>query len=248
LYPLEQKYSRYNLSIADLIDNGIVFEVICVFSEFGNIFNINNESSTMIKIGLLLCDDVDRDAQAEFGSYRNMFQNGLDPSHSLIDLVPIRCFDGELLPEKPSHFSGYVISGSKHGVYDNLLWITNLLQFIRDCWISKTRMIGVCFGHQAIAHALGGHAEKSTLGWGFGIQATTVRNRQAWMKDYEELENDDYNLVVIHQDQVVKLPPMFKTIADNHFCPNSMIIADTTMLGIQGHPEFSADYCRFRAE
>ncbi len=202
----------------------------------------------MQKIGLLLCDDVDQDAQAEFGSYCNMFQNGLDASRSLINLVPIRCFEGEPLPEDLGLFSGYVVSGSKHGVYDDLPWITNLLEFIRDCWDAKVRMIGVCFGHQAIAHALGGHAEKSVSGWGFGIQAATIQERQVWMTDYEDLDGDDYNLVVIHQDQVVKIPPMFKTIATNQFCPNSMIIADTAMLGIQGHPEFTASYCRFRAD
>jgi len=202
----------------------------------------------MLKIGLLLCDDVDPDAQMKFGDYGNMFQTGLDPDYSSIDLVPIRCFDGEPMPERPGHFAGYVISGSKHGVYDNLPWIRNLLQFIRDCWNSKTRVIGVCFGHQAIAHALGGRTEKSISGWGFGIQATTVLSRKAWMTDYEALDGDNYNLVVIHQDQIVRIPPMFETIAASSFCQNSMIVADTLMLGIQGHPEFSTEYCRFRAD
>lgn len=202
----------------------------------------------MTEIGLLLCDDVDSDAQAQYGDYSNMFQIGIDPDCSLINLVPIRCFDGEPFPGEPDHFAGYVISGSKHAVYDDLPWISDLLQFIRDCWNSKTRMIGVCFGHQAMAHALGGRTEKSASGWGFGIQGATVLERQAWMVDYQALDGDSYNLVVIHQDQVVKMPPMFRPIATSDFCPNSMIVADTTMLGIQGHPEFSADYCRIRAD
>ena len=208
----------------------------------------SNENTTMLNIGLLLCDDVDPDAKEQYGNYSDMFQIGIDPDRSSINLMPIRCFEGEPFPEKPVDFAGYVISGSKHGVYDDLPWIDDLLQFIRDCWDSRTRMIGICFGHQAIAHALGGRTEKSDSGWGFGIQPASVMDRQAWMTDYEALDDDDYNLVVIHQDQIVKMPPMFRTIATSHFCSNSMIAAGTTMLGIQGHPEFSADYCRFRAD
>ena len=202
----------------------------------------------MLKIGLILCDDVDLKAQAEFGTYSNMFQTGLDPECSSIDLVPIRCFEGEPLPASPQQFAGYVISGSRHGVYDDISWIGDLLQFIRDCWNAQVRLVGVCFGHQALAHALGGRTEKSMRGWGFGVQGTTILHRQSWMSDYETLDGDIYNLVVIHQDQIVKMPPMFETVASSNFCPHSMIVAGTTMLGIQGHPEFSAEYCKFRAE
>ena len=59
--------------------------------------------------------------------------------------------------------------------------------------------------------------------------------------------NDQYKLIVIHQDQVVELPNGFDTIASNDFCPHSMITDNRLMLGIQGHPEFSKDYCAYRA-
>ena len=241
--------SRYNLMTAGVTDfrNIVLIPRDCIFPGLES-HQSSNEDSTMLKIGLLLCDDVDSDAQVQYSDYGSMFQIGIDPDCSLIHLVPIRCFDGDPFPEEPGIFAGYVISGSKHGVYDDLPWINDLLQFIRDCWNSRTRMIGVCFGHQAIAHALGGRTEKSAFGWGFGIQSATVLDRQAWMTDYEALDGDNYNLVVIHQDQIIKMPPMFRTIATSHFCPNSMIVSGTTMLGVQGHPEFSADYCRLRAD
>ena len=58
--------------------------------------------------------------------------------------------------------------------------------------------------------------------------------------------NDSYNLVVLHQDQVVALPPGARAIAENDFCPVSMFVQDKRVLGIQGHPEFDKAFCEFR--
>lgn len=200
-----------------------------------------------LKIGLLLCDDVDESVQEIYGTYSEMFQSSLDPTAQIIELVPIRCFEGEHLPN-PKDYDGYIISGSRHGVYDDLPWISVLQQFIQDCWDQEVKMVGICFGHQLLAHSLGGKAEKADIGWGFGIHSTKITDKKPWMTDTEDLNGHLYNLIVIHQDQVVEIPPNFKTIGENDFCPNSMIVADSKMLGIQGHPEFSKEFCAFRAD
>jgi GMP synthase-like glutamine amidotransferase len=199
------------------------------------------------RIGLILCDDVDESARQQYGTYAQMFQDSLDPNEENLDLVPIRCFEGETLPD-PGDFDGYVISGSRYSVYEDRQWISDLLEFVRQCWTREVRVVGICFGHQVIAHALGGKTEKADVGWGFGIQTAKITHRQGWMTDTDTLNGDLYNLIVIHQDQVVEMPPQFRTIAENDFCPNSMIVADGKMLGIQGHPEFSKEFCRFRAD
>ncbi len=204
-----------------------------------------------LNVGLLLCDDVDDADQEQYGSYAGMFQNALDPGSENIRLTEIRCFEGEVLPQ-PGKFDGYVISGSRYGVYEDLPWIKSLQRFIVDCWDENVRVVGICFGHQLIAHTLGGRAEKAESGWGFGIQTAKITDRKSWMNDSaassEPLDGDLYNLIVIHQDQVVDVPPEFETIAENEFCPNSMIVAGNKMLGIQGHPEFNKEFCAFRAE
>ncbi len=199
-----------------------------------------------LNIGLLLCDDVDVSAQEEYGTYREMFQKGVDESASKIVFTAIHCHKGEALPD-PKKFDGYVISGSKHGVYDDFPWILDLQDFVRKCWDLNIKIVGICFGHQLIAHSLGGRAEKADVGWGFGIHATKVTKPQPWMINRDVLAADQYRLIVIHQDQVVEVPPAFQTVAENDFCPNSMIVAENKMLGIQGHPEFNKEYCRFRA-
>lgn len=200
-----------------------------------------------LKIGLLLCDDVDLDARETYGTYTEMFRKGLEPETNSMDLVAFRCYEGES-PPQPEEFDGYVISGSRYSVYDDYPWIAQLMQFVRDCWNKNIKVVGICFGHQLIAHALGGRAEKADVGWGFGIQSTKITSRKPWMSDLDDLNGDIYNLIVIHQDQVVEMPPEFKTIAENDFCPNSMIVADEKMLGIQGHPEFGKEFCAFRAD
>lgn len=208
-----------------------------------------------LNIGLLLCDDVDDSAHAQYGSYTGMFERALNHGSGNVLLTAIRCFEDEPLLE-PELFDGYIISGSRYSVYDDLPWIKSLLRFVVECRDRNVRVVGICFGHQLIAHALGGRTEKAGVGWGFGIQTAKITDRKSWMdtsgpssdSSSESLDGDLYNLVVIHQDQVVKVPPEFKTIAENDFCPNSMIVAGNKMLGIQGHPEFSKEFCAFRAE
>lgn len=199
------------------------------------------------RIGLILCDDVDEASRKQYGTYARMFQDGLDPDKESLQLVPIRCFEGESLPN-PEDYDGYVISGSRYSVYEDRQWIRNLLEFVRQCWVSEVRIVGICFGHQVIAHSLGGKTEKADAGWGFGIHTARITRPQDWMTDTDTLNGDFYNLIVIHQDQVVEMPPEFSTIAENDFCPNSMIVAEGKMLGIQGHPEFSKEFCQFRAD
>ncbi len=200
-----------------------------------------------LKIGLLLCDDVDASAQPQYGTYTRMFQHSIDPSAQRIHLQPVRCFAGEALPE-PAEFDGYLITGSRYSVYQGLPWIGLLQHFIRQCWEQHVKIVGICFGHQLIAHALGGKTQPAAAGWGFGIHSAKITDKQPWMTDIGELDGDIYNLVVIHQDQVVDVPAQFKSIATSDFCPNSMIVAPDKMLGIQGHPEFSKEFCAFRAQ
>ena len=200
-----------------------------------------------LQIGLLLCDDVDGDSQEHYGTYSEMFQNSIDASSQSIQLTPIHCHKGDILPE-PDHFSGYIISGSRYGAYESHSWILDLQAFIRQCWKQNNKVVGICFGHQMIAQALGGTVVKVDAGWGFGIHSTCITHRQPWMKNRAGIKHNSYNLIVIHQDQVITLPPGFKNVAKNDFCPNSMIVADGKMLGIQGHPEFNKAFCRFRAD
>ncbi|MGI9311885.1 MAG: glutamine amidotransferase-related protein [bacterium] len=207
-----------------------------------------------LRVGLLLCDDVDETAQARYGTYAAMFQSGLRAADAGLEAVAVNCHLGEM-PESPDAFDAYIISGSRHAAYDSLPWIIALRAFVRSCRERRRKTVGICFGHQLIAHALGGETRKAAAGWGFGIQSARITAPQPWMDAPQRepqrespRDNGRYNLVVIHQDQVVKLPPDAHAIAANDFCPISMFVADDVMLGIQGHPEFDKAFCAFRAD
>src|SRR5207253_1128988 len=87
------------------------------------------------------------------------------------------------LPERPGDHSAYLITGSPAGVYEPLAWIAPLSDFIRSA--ANSKMVGICFGHQVMAEALGGHVEKSDKGWGAGLHSYDVVLREPWMDSAE---------------------------------------------------------------
>ena len=101
-------------------------------------------------------------------------------------------------------------------------------------------MIGICFGHQMIAHTLGGETTKNPGGWGIGVSTTEIVNQPHWMQP--PLAN--VALLVSHQDQVMALPDNAQLIAANPFCPNASFAIANHVLTFQGHPEFTKSYSK----
>lgn len=200
------------------------------------------ETPRTLSVGLLLCDDVPQDGRERFGNYLGMFERGLESVNADIRLTAYDAYKG-VLPGSVSDHDGYLISGSGASVFEDLQWIRDLMEFVRQADVASIDMVGICFGHQLIAHALGGEAVRSDNGWGFGIHGARLDQIPKWMST----DDRNFRLVVIHQDQVETLPPGFSTLASNDFCPNSMISNGRNMLGIQGHPEFDKAYCAYRA-
>ena len=138
-------------------------------------------------------------------------------------------------PESVDVCDAYVITGSPRGVYDDDLWIGQLKAFIRDCYAAGKKLVGICFGHQVLAHALGGYTEKSEKGWGLGLKTFAVSAQKPWMTD----PPGSYALYFAHQDQVQRLPAGAELLGGNEFCPIGMFVIGDQVLGVQGHPEFS---------
>ena len=109
------------------------------------------------------------------------------------------------------------------------------MDFIRAAKASK--MVGVCFGHQIMAEALGGHVVKSDKGWGAGLHHYRIVHAEPWM--------DDARTVAVpasHQDQVVVQPPNTEIVAASDFTPYAALAwTDRPAISFQFHPEFSPD-------
>ncbi|OUS12533.1 hypothetical protein A9Q89_06175 [Gammaproteobacteria bacterium 53_120_T64] len=186
----------------------------------------------MARLGLLETDTLYPSLIDDYGSYGKMFAAFFDALGGQLSYRHYQVQRGEW-PQHPSECDAYLITGSKAGVYDPLPWISPLQDWIVDFHQRGAALIGICFGHQIIAHSLGGRAGKSIKGWGLGVLSC----EQHFLVDHSELR-----LIHSHQDQVLALPPGAARLAGNTFCPNAAMAIDDNVLTFQGHPEFSATY------
>lgn len=191
----------------------------------------------MMKIGLLNACTPAEEVEFNASEYDN-FRNFLDLVPNEIDLAHYRITEMEF-PAEPTECDGYLITGSPKGVYDSNPWIAELGDFIRASHTAGIKLVGICFGHQILAHALGGHAEKSDKGWGMGLRDFEIQANETpeWLT--LPADNGECNLYFCHQDQVTKLPKNATRLAGSEFCPNAMFSIGDQVLGMQGHPEFT---------
>lgn len=160
----------------------------------------------------------------EHQSISEMFRSWLQPSLPEADWTSVAVHSGERLPA-PDEFQGYLITGSRHGVYDELPWMSPLVEFIHQLRVSETPVAGICFGHQIMAHAFGGRVEKSERGWVLGAETY-----------------GDHTAFAMHQDQVLELPSGAAHVTGSPRCGIARIEYDFPAMSVQYHPEFSAAF------
>lgn len=184
-----------------------------------------------LRVGLLVCDHVPRDLRAVAGDYPDMFSRLFDSGG--VELVPYDVVGGEL-PRDPGECDGWLTTGSRFSVYDPEPWIAPVAGFLRRVHRARIPLVGVCFGHQLIAHALGGTVARASGGWGVGAHLARVVEATPWMRPPKE----GYRIPYSHQDQVVELPPGGRILAATDHSPVAMLAVGDHLLGVQGHPEF----------
>jgi GMP synthase-like glutamine amidotransferase len=148
--------------------------------------------------------------------------------------------EGGQFPENIDAVDAYLITGSKSSVYDDKPWISQLVNFVKELSARKKKLVGICFGHQLVAEALGGKTEKSDKGWGVGLHRHTFNELPAW----HDHAHADLKILVSHQDQVVKTADGTVVLAGSEFCENAVCQIGNHILTFQGHPEFVPEYSR----
>ncbi|HYU95776.1 MAG TPA: type 1 glutamine amidotransferase [Sphingomicrobium sp.] len=186
-----------------------------------------------MKLAILETGRPPGDLAERFGDYPTMFERLLGPDFA------VESFDVQAgrYPEPGVHCA-ILITGSPAGVYEPLPWIGPLMEFIRTA--KASRMVGVCFGHQVMAKALGGQVVKSDKGWGTGLHHYSVVHAEPWLD-----EAKDIAIPASHQDQIVVQPPNTEIVAASGFTPYAGLAwTDRPAISFQFHPEFTPDFAK----
>lgn len=186
-------------------------------------------SFTIMKLTIIQTGDVPEALRPRFGAYPPMFQRMFDEAGIDFSYEAIPVHAGATFPD-PTRLEAILITGSPAGVYDNhLTWMAPLRAFIRKAYAADRPMVGICFGHQIIAQAMGGKVEKYAGGWTVGPTEYDFGDRT-------------YTLNAWHQDQVVQKPETAKVLASTAMCENAALLYDDRMFTVQPHPEFRKEF------
>ncbi len=185
----------------------------------------------MTRIGLLIVGHVDAKSVAIAGDYPELFDALLSP-HG-IELVRYDLDRGRF-PERSSECDGWICSPSRSSVYDDEPWIADVEALHRELIARESLYVGICFGHQMLARALGGTVERAVGGWGVGVQEYDITTPEPWM----DPQRARLALLASHQDQVVSVPPDARVIASAPYCPIAGLAVGTRAWTVQAHPEF----------
>jgi len=194
-----------------------------------------------MKLGILETGEVHPDLKARHGDYPAMFRALLRAADPSLEFAVVRVVAGEA-GISPGQADAWLVTGSRHGVYDDLPWIEPLKAFLRACVAARVPLVGICFGHQILAEALGGRAVKADQGWALGVQDYELVARPAWMAGLPE----HFAVRALHQDQVVDLPPDATVLARSAHCPYAALAYGDPdapdAVSLQPHPEFGPEF------
>lgn len=179
-----------------------------------------------MKIGILQTGHSPEALIQDSGDYDQMFCDLLAGNDFEFETFAV--VDGQF-PRDADAADGWIITGSRHGVYEPHDWIPPLEDLIRAIHAKKQPLAGICFGHQIIAQALGGKVAKFEGGWAVG--------HVTYQQDGQPI-----TLNAWHQDQVIERPAEARVLAGNDFCENGILAYGDHIWTLQPHPEFNNEF------
>ena len=192
-----------------------------------------------VQLCILETDDLHPALVNPFVSYGQMFAQLFSDQPISATAEVFNVCRGEY-PSSTQRFDAYLITGSKADAFSDEPWIARLRDFAHERFHAGDKLLGICFGHQLLAHSLGGHAGRSEKGWGLGVQHYALHSRPSWMQP----ELPRLQLQASHQDQVHQLPEGAQLLASSDFCAHAAFHIGDQLLCFQGHPEFPDGYAK----
>jgi GMP synthase-like glutamine amidotransferase len=141
-------------------------------------------------------------------------------------------------PKDLDAFDGYVISGSPASVNDDSAWIHVLENHVRALHAQQRPMVGICFGHQLIAKALGGSVGASPAGLRVGTITSRLDRHAPWMQPSQDV----LRLYAAQEEHVTVLPAGALALGGDEVCPITLYIIGNSVFATQCHPEFERNF------
>ena len=179
-----------------------------------------------MKIGILQTGMAPDALKDDLADYPDLFARLL--AGKGLSFETYRVVEG-VFPPSVNACDGWLITGSRHGAYEDHPWIPRLEDFIRAAYAARVPLVGICFGHQIVAQAMGGKVERHPHGWAVGAT------------DYD-FGDKSLRLNAWHRDQVTQVPSMAKVIGRNAFCANAALLYNDRAFTVQAHPEFRPEF------
>lgn len=198
-----------------------------------NSFHMMNQHT----IGILVTNTDDTKFAAGWPNDGEKFTTLLRSVRPDWNYVVYDCTTGEF-PSAASECDGYVIGGSPASVNDSDAWIASLFSFIRMLNDLEIPTVGCCFGHQAIAKALGGTVGPNPGGWGFGLSPTHFNAAEPWMVPLDKI----LWLFAAHSEQVIHFPEGARILGGDEFCPTGSLAVGQHFFTTEYHPEMTSPF------
>jgi len=192
-----------------------------------------------MKLGILKTDAVRAELAPRYGEYPDMFIALLSRVDPDLEFAVYDVEQGRY-PDDIDEVDAYLITGSKSSVYEDKPWIADLLDFVRELHRRRKKLVGICFGHQVVAQALGGRVARAAAGWGVGLHTHRFAATPVW----HDQGDPELDILVSHQDQVMQIADGAVVLAGSEFCENAVCQVGSHILTFQAHPEFLPEYAR----
>jgi len=171
---------------------------------------------------------------ATCGDFDDWIRRGLGLPAEQVAVLDVR--REPVLPD-PRQFSGFVLTGSHGMVTDQEAWSERIAGWIPMVLDAAVPLLGICYGHQLLAHALGGQVGWNPRGREFGTVEIRVHDTARHDPLFGSLPAR-LPVHVCHAQSVLRLPPGATCLASNHHDPHHAFVLGQTAWGVQFHPEF----------
>lgn len=187
-----------------------------------------------MRIGLLMVGHVAPTSVHIAGDYPELFGGLL--ARPDVELVRYD-LDESRFPDSLAECDGWLMSPSRCSVVDAHPWIADARGLVRDLLTEERPFVGICFGHQLAAQALGGTVARAPHGWEVGVQDYEIVVERSWMYP----RHSTVSLIASHEDQVIDLPAGAELMARSTGCPIAGLTIGSRAWTLQPHPEFTTE-------